>query len=237
MFSSVCQSTARFFLISLIAALFSATANAQYTSRGPERRVPAPNIPANAKDIVLKGEQVCLRRVPDESGRVLLDCAIGLRGDDDRFYGLRAANPSPDFRGFPELNVRVRVTGKLIPNGSGEYVEAGQIVYASIEPIPGEPKPVTGTFMCLVPQPYGAKPIDNCRNVVKTERGLHWGLDMQSLDAIPAARGLAPGDRIALEGDIVHDLPEDWHPWMFTSDAERIEGVLKIRSLKRLAAP
>ena len=228
---------ARFLLSALIAGSFSATADAQYTSRGPEARVVAPTIPANAKDIVLKGEQVCLRRVPDPSGRVLLDCAIGLRGDDDRFYGLRAADPSPTFRGFPELNVRVRVSGKLIPSSSGAYMEAGQIVYVSIEPIAGDPKPVTGTFICLVARPYGAASSDKCRNVIKTDRGLHWGLDIASFDAIPAARGLAPGDRVSLEGDIVHDVPEDWHPWMFTSDAERIEGVLKVRSLKRLAAP
>lgn len=222
----------RFLLIALIAGLFSATANAQYTSRGPETRVAPPIIPADAKDIVLKGEQVCLHRLPDPSGRVLLDCAIGLRGDDDRFYGLRAANPTR-FDGFPELNVRVRVTGKLVPHGSGEYVEAGQIIYASIEPIPGEPKPVTGTFMCLTARPAGARPVDKCRNVIKTDGGLHWGLDMRSLAANPTAQGLAQGDRISLEGDIIRAVPEDWHPWMFPSEAERIEGVLKVRSLKR----
>jgi hypothetical protein len=184
---------------------------------------------------VLKGEQVCLRRVPDPSGRVLLDCAIGFRGDDDQFYGLRAADPSPAFRGFPELNVRVRVTGRLIPSRGGQYVEAGQIVYTSIEPI-ADAKPVTGTLMCLLPRPYGTTRIDKCRNVIKTDRGLHWGLDVQSLGAIPAARGLAPGDRISLEGDIVSNVPEDWHPWTFNSaEAERIEGVLKVRSLNKLA--
>lgn len=195
----------------------------------------AANTPAIARDIVIKGEQVCLRRLPDASGRILLDCAIGLRGDDDQFYGLRAADPARG-AGFSELNVRVRVSGKLIPNKSGEYVEAAQIVYASIQPIPGEPKPVTGTFICLSPRPAGAPPVDQCRNVIKTDRGLHWGLDMQSLDAIPAARGLAKGDRISLAADIVQDVPEEWHPWMFPSQAVRIEGVLKVRSLKRLTA-
>jgi hypothetical protein len=58
---------------------------------------------------------------------------------------------------------------------------------------------------------------------------------MQSLDTVPAARGLAKGDRISLEGDIVQDVPEEWHPWMFPSDAERVEGVLKVRSLKKLS--
>jgi hypothetical protein len=235
MISSARRPAASLLLLSLISGLICETAHAQYTSRGQEARVAAPSIPANAKDIVIKGERVCLRRLPDASGRVLLDCAIGLRGDDDQFYGLRAADPTRS-TGFPELNVRVRVTGKLIPDSSSEYVEAGQIVYASIEPIPGESKPVAGTFLCLVARPSGAPPVGKCRNIIKTDRGLHWGLDMQSLDAIAAARALAPGDRISLEGDIVQDLPEDWHPWMFPSDAERIEGVLKVRSLKRLTA-
>ncbi|MET0533084.1 MAG: hypothetical protein ABW171_02575 [Steroidobacter sp.] len=206
--------------------LICMTASAQYNSRGPEIRPTPPIIPANAKDIVLKGEQVCLRRLPDSSGRILLDCAIGLRGDDDQFYGLRSADPTR-LSGFPEMNLRVRVVGKLIPHGSGEFEEAGQIIYTTIAPI-DEPKAVTGTVVCLYPRAPGSRSVKECRNVIKTDRGLRWGLDLSSLDA----RGLAPGDRISLEGDVVRNVPEDWHPWMFLSDAERIEGILKVRSLK-----
>jgi hypothetical protein len=234
MYLNARRSAVAFVLIALIAGLFSAAIQAQNASRGPEARMRAPVIPANAKDIVLKGEQVCLRRVPDPSGRVRLDCAVGMRGDDDQFYGLRAADPNRA-AGFSELNVRVRVTGKLIPFGSGEYVEAGQIVYTSIDAISGDPKPVTGTFICFAPKPFGAPAVNQCRNVIKTDRGRIWGLDMQSLDVIPAARGLAPGERISVEGDIIRNLSEDWDPWMFTSEAERMEGVLKVRSLKRPA--
>lgn len=226
---------ARSLSVLLMTGLLCDVAGAQYTSRGPEVQMPPAQLPADAMDIVLKGEQVCLQRLPDASGRVRLDCAIGLRGDDDQFYGLRAADPNRIDR-FPQMNVRVRVTGKLIPHGSGQFVEAGQIVYASIEPIPGELKPVTGTFVCLVPRSSGARPVDKCRNAIETDRGLHWGLDRQSLEAIPAARGLAVGDRIAVEGEIVRDLSEDWHPWMFPADAQRMEGVLKVRSLKPATA-
>jgi hypothetical protein len=232
MISNARRLAARFLLISLIVGLHCATASAQYTSRGSEVRLAAPTIPANAKDIVLKGEHVCLRRLPDPSGRVLLDCAIGLRGDDDQFYGLRPADPTRA-AGFPQVNERVRVTGKLVPSNGSGHVEAGQIIYTAIESIANEPKPVTGTFMCLFPPASGAAPVDKCRNVVRTDRGLHWGLDMRSLDAIPTARGLASGDRISLEGDIVRDLPKHWHPWMFASDTERLEGVLKVRSVNR----
>jgi hypothetical protein len=234
MISSARRQVARLLLTSLTAGLLCATASAQYSSRGPEVRLPPPSIPADAKDIVLKGEQVCLRRRPDPSGRVLLDCAIGLRGDDDRFYGLRAADPTR-ITAFPEMSSRVRVTGKLIPYGSGAYEEAGQIVYTTIEPIASEPKPVAGTFGCLIPRASGAPPVDKCRNVIKTDGGLYWGLDMASLEAIPAARGLASGDRISLEGDIVRDVPEDWRSWMSFWASDRIEGVLKVRTLKRLS--
>jgi hypothetical protein len=230
MISSARQPAMRL-LISLTAGLLCTTASAQYNSRGSEVRVTPPIIPASARDIVLKGERVCLRRVPDPSGRIRLDCAIGLRGDDDQFYGLRSADPTR-IGGFSEMNTRVRVTGKLIPHGSGKYEEAGQIVYTAIESLGDEPKPVTGTFVCLPPTSSGAPPVDKCRNAIKTDRGLHWGLDMPSLAAIPAARGLAPGERISLEGDVVYSVPEDWHPWMF-SDTNRMEGVLKVRTLKR----
>src|SRR5688572_30794966 len=94
MVRSILRPIARFLFIWLATGLLGATASAQYSSRGQEARPVPPNIPANAKDIVLKGERVCLRRIPEPDGRVLLDCAIGLRGDDDQFYGLRAADPS-----------------------------------------------------------------------------------------------------------------------------------------------
>jgi hypothetical protein len=232
MISNARRWAVRCLLISQILGLPCATASTQNTSHGAEVRQAAPSIPANAKDIVLKGEHVCLRRLPDVSGRVLLDCAIGLRGDDDQFYGLRPADPRRA-AGFPQINARVRVTGKLIPDNGSGHVQAGQIVYTAIESIADEPKPVTGTFICAFPPASGAPPVDKCRNVVKTDGGLHWGLDMRSLDAIPTAQGLAPGDRISLEGDIVRDVPNDWHPWMFASDAARLEGVLKVRSVKR----
>lgn len=233
MLSTVRRPVARFLLTWLTTGLLCATTSAQYSSRGAETRPVPPAIPADAKDIVIKGEQVCLRRIPDADGHVLLDCAIGLRGDDDRFYGLRAADPSR-MNAFPETNARVRVTGKLIPQGSGRFEETGQIVYSAIERIDGESKPVAGTFMCLARSTPGTASAGKCRNVVKTNGALYWGLDVQSLNALPAARGLAEGDRIALETDIVRDVPQDWHSWMFDSASPRIEGVLKVRSLKKL---
>jgi len=227
------RSISKFLFISLSLGFLGATAHAQNASRGPEVRIAPPNIPANAKDVVLKGEQVCLRRLPDESGRILLDCAIGLRGDDDQFYGLRAADPSRRTE-FPEVNARVRVTGKLIPQSGKEYVEAGQIVYTSIESIADEPKSVTGTLVCVLPTARGVPPVDKCRNAVKTDRGLYWGLDAGSLAAIATA--IVPGDRISLEGEFIRQVSEDWHPWMFPSESGSLEGVLKVRTLSKVTS-
>src|SRR5687767_6513056 len=72
------------------------------------------------EDFKLKGERVCLERRPDPSGRVLMDCAIGFRGDDDRFYGLRALDLSR-ITPFPSMNTRVVVTGAFIPGTSSTY--------------------------------------------------------------------------------------------------------------------
>jgi hypothetical protein len=69
--------------------------------------------PANAKEIALKGERVCLQQRPDKNGRVTLDCAIGFRGDDGRFYRLRASDPMR-VEPFAAMNSRILVIGKLL---------------------------------------------------------------------------------------------------------------------------
>jgi hypothetical protein len=228
--TNACPSARRILLPCLRAltvGLLCATASAQYAERGPNAGVSPPSIPADAKKITLKGEQVCLRRRPDAGGRVQLDCAIGFRGDDDLFYGLRAADPTR-IDAFPQMNSRVVVTGMLIRSTDAALETSGQIVYTSIEPI-REPKPVTGTFMCLLPDVPRTSTRNDCRHVIKTDHGLRWGLE-----ELPAGHGLEPGDRIALEGDIVSAVSQDWYPWMSHSAPDRVEGVLLVRSLKTL---
>jgi hypothetical protein len=216
----------------LALALACTTANAQYTSSGPPRILRPPIIPPNAKDFTLKGEHVCLRRRPDANGRVQLDCAIGFRGDDDRFYELIAANPTQIVP--PEMQLRVRLTGKWIPMivDDPRYDVAGRIFYVKKEYLYDEPKPITGTFVCLAP--VAGAPIEmECRNGIVTDGRMEWGLDRSSFDALPAARTLTVGDRVSLKAEIVRDMPPDWTRW---ATGDRLEGVLKVRSVKRLPA-
>jgi len=216
----------------LLLALACATANAQYASSGPLRPLRPPIIPPDAKDIALKGEHVCLRRRPDANGRVQLDCAIGFRGDDGRFYDLIAADPTQIEP--PEMQLRARVTGKWVPFivDDPRYDVAGRIYYMKTEYLHDDPKPVTGTFVCLAPV-AGAPVGTECRNGIVTEGRMEWGLDRSSFDALPAARALKLGDRVALEAEIVRDMPTDWGWW---ATGDRLEGVLKVRSVKRLPA-
>jgi hypothetical protein len=90
--------------------------------------------------------------------------------------------------------------------------------------------------MCLVPTTPGSGANEKCRRAVKTARGLYWGLESRSLDSVSSARGLEPGDRISLEAEILQLAPEDFESWMSSGASGRIEGVLKVHSLKRLPA-
>jgi hypothetical protein len=183
------------------------------------------------KPISLKGERVCLQRKPDENGRVLLDCAIGFRGDDEQFYGLRAASPSVR-EPFPSMAERVVVTGQLIPGASAQYEESGLIVYESIRSIQ-EPKAVKGTVACVDHGNPGIAPSGECRLIVKTDGGLHWGLYAPSLESIELGRSLKAGDRISVEAEILWNMPQEWQPWAYTDAPHRIEGLLRVQRLER----
>jgi hypothetical protein len=225
----------------LLCAALCAGAHAQYTDRSssPDAGRATPPRPGegaasgrsvdSGKSIELKGERVCLRRHPDENGRILLDCAIGLRGDDDRFYGLVAA--SPELRQpFPVMNSRVLVRGMFNPGASSSYEIVGDIAYTSIQNI-DEPKRVTGTFMCIEHGAPGA-PADGCKPVIQTGGGLYWGLEERSLEEHARTVRVAPGTAVSVEGDIVSNVPEAWHPWAWASAPRRIEGVLLVRGLQ-----
>jgi hypothetical protein len=163
-----------------------------------------------------------------------LDCAIGLRGDDDQFYGLVAA--SPELRQpFPQMNSRVLVRGTFMPGASARYEIVGDIAYTSIQSI-DEPKRVTGKLLCIE---HGAPntPAHGCRSVIETKARLYWGLETVSLEEHTRSLALKPGDEIAVEGDIVSRAPEDWHPWAWPSAPRRIEGLLLVRSVRKASLP
>lgn len=227
----------------LLFAALCAAATAQYSNRssspeagrGTSAATPRAEV-LPGRSIELKGERVCLRRRPDENGRILLDCAIGLRGDDDRFYGLVAA--SPDLRQpFPEMNSRVLVRGTFRSGAGGSYEIVGDIAYTSIESI-DEPKRVSGKFMCIEHGVRGT-PADGCKPVIETSGGLYWGLEQRSLEEHARSVRVTPGSLVNVEGDIVSNMPEAWHPWAWTSAPRRIEGLLLVRRLQvaRIGVP
>lgn len=179
-----------------------------------------------AGEISMKGERVCLPAIPDESGLVRLDCAIGLRGDDDNFYGLRLADLSKS-QPFPVMYERVLVRGHFTPGSDGAYEIVGDIVYTSIEPI-DDPKVIVGKLLCLEGGESDAVLSPQCRAAVETDRGRFWGLQM-STSSVPA---LTPGTRVKAEGTPMRELPEDWHPWVSRGAARRIEGVLEVARIE-----
>jgi hypothetical protein len=215
----------------LFAALLGAGAHAQYTQRSRDKDAVLAGDAVIGTQIQLRGEQVCLRRKPDPDGRIQLDCAIGLRGDDERFYGLRAADPAQS-RPLPELR-RVRVIGKLVPSRDDRFEESGVIVYSSIEPI-DDPKRLTGTFACMSHGSSTAHHADACKPIVTTDGGFRWGLDPAALERL--GMELTDGQRISVEGEILRSVHESWHPWMSYGARNEIQGVLRVTRLQRLPA-
>jgi len=165
---------------------------------------------------------------------VTLDCAIGLRGDDDRFYGLVAA--SPELRQpFPEMNSRVLVRGTFVPGEGGRYEIVGDIAYTSIQSI-DEPKRVTGKYMCVEHGVPGT-PAAGCKPIIASDGGLYWGLETISLEMHTRELSLTTGTELTIEGDLVSSVPEAWHPWASMSAPRRIEGLLLVRSARERRHP
>lgn len=87
-------------------------------------------------DIVSKGkiagEVVCLPHRGGGDGPQTLECAIGLRGDDGKHYGLR--DQSTDHRLATEFfGKHVEVTGEIRSEGQTMYDTVGTIDVQSVE--------------------------------------------------------------------------------------------------------
>lgn len=225
----------------LLVALLCACADTQSSERSQSKdftvlkagdaAAPLPDNSVSGIEIELKGEQVCLRPKPTKDGRYPLVCAAGFRGDDDRFYGLRAADPTQMWSS--PMARRVRITGKLVPSKDSRYEESGLIVYTNIQAI-GDTKIVTGTFACLMHGVPHITDANECKPIVKTDGGLYWGLELQALKR--AGVPLADGDRLSLEAEILEHAPDNWSAWASYWSRHRIEGVLHVTNLKRLPA-
>lgn len=183
------------------------------------------------REITVTGERVCLPSIPDEDGRIELSCAIGLRGDDDRYYGLRLADPSKRIGPLPVINERVRVRGYFIPSSDGRYEVAGDIVYTSIELI-DDPKVVVGTLLCIDEREADVSLAQRCRSAIQTAGGRFWGLEASSFDAIANELALTAGMRVEVEAELVSEWPTHWHPWASRGSPRRVEGLLNVKQVR-----
>lgn len=78
--------------------------------------------PASQIQTTLTGESVCLPH-KDTSGPQTLECAFGLRTDDNRYYALEFPNNVMNV----EFGKRIEVTGTLTTGGDSIYDIVGSI--------------------------------------------------------------------------------------------------------------
>ncbi len=183
--------------------------------------------------ITLTGERVCLQRRAEKDGRVLMDCVIGLRGDDERFYGLRSVDPSR-IEPFPTMNTRVLVTGTFLPSSGDTFEIVGDILYESIDST-DDPKRVTGKLLCVNHDAPRLPRAEACKMIVQTPGGLFWGLQAHPSGTAAQWEMLRPGMIIEAEGEIFSAAPLDWHSWASLGAPRRIQGVLAVKNIKRIA--
>ncbi len=70
-------------------------------------------LPNSPKEVVVRGEIVCLPKISKNYAPQTLECALGLKGEDGRFYGLRNLRMDEEGSAW-EIGSRVEITGKLI---------------------------------------------------------------------------------------------------------------------------
>ena len=226
--------------IILLASATPERANAQggnSQGAGSQGYASGPNLPARrpsnwvdgqGKEITIKGEQICLKRA-NRSGRQTLSCAIGFRGDDEKFYGLRDSDPQ--YRNTASGGTRKQITGTLWPSLSSEYVESGTIEVREAIAI-DDPKVLMGEYACLPwgPQPQGSP--QDCTAGIKTRGGFYWAFYSLSAESRGVLSRLKVGDSIEVAGTFESYVDEP--AWMrLWRNHPAIEGALRVTSLKR----
>jgi len=92
--------------------------------------LPQPSILVNI--VTVKGKIVCLPH-KDASGPQTKECAIGLQGDNGKYYGLKDLNQQDLINGKFRTGARVTATGRLVEdNVSENYDVLGYIEISSI---------------------------------------------------------------------------------------------------------
>ncbi|HLB60145.1 MAG TPA: hypothetical protein VJL83_00890 [Patescibacteria group bacterium] len=108
-------------------------------------------IPAYDTNVTIEGTLDCLPH-KDTSGVETMECFVGLRDDQDIYYGLAATNSSiNDVNQFPIIGERIGVTGMFKrPDEGNKYDIVGVIYYDYFKPVPS-PQPTLPPLPTMPP--------------------------------------------------------------------------------------
>ena len=102
------------------------------TTLPPEKINNPTEQPSADNQTTIEGQIDCLPH-RETAGGVTLECAIGLRGIDNKYYGLRGLDQQDLISGSLEAGQNVIVTGVLISSQDSKYDTVGTIEVASVE--------------------------------------------------------------------------------------------------------
>jgi len=190
---------------------------------------PASWIEGRGRPITIKGERVCLKH-REQGGPQTLECAMGFRGDDEKFYGLHDTSPYYWRTIGRPGGVRFQITGTLWPSSAPDrYVDVEGIIEVREAKRIDDPKALVGEYVCLPEVAQPSKPSD-CAPGIKTPGGFYWAFYPLTAELRARLSELAVGDRLAVEGAVVGSArEEDWSRlWRTHPD---IEAALQVMSL------
>jgi len=187
-------------------------------------RRPESWIEGRGRPITIKGEIVCLKHRNPGSSQTL-ECAIGFRGDDEKFYGLYNAHPYTIYG----LTGRVQITGTLWPSVSDRYIDTETIEVRDSKRI-DDPKALVGEYVCLPKVAEPSKP-DVCAPGIKTRGGFYWVFYPGTAELRAQLSNLAAGDRLAVKGAVL-EAPESLG---LARTDPRIEAVLRVISVNSVS--
>jgi len=102
-----------------------------------------PSCIPQSREFATTGEAICLPH-RDSSGPVTMECAIGLRDDQGKFYALRDADPESRTIAGIRTGMRIEVRGLFTERTDPKYQSVGVIEVSSVSvPTPNGPPELT----------------------------------------------------------------------------------------------
>lgn len=91
------------------------------------------NTPSNNTTTVKTGRVVCLPH-KNSNGPQTMECALGLRGEDQKYYALKDEDSPPDQSPLNGVtNKRVEITGKFVETKDSNYNIVGTITIRKLK--------------------------------------------------------------------------------------------------------